>query len=110
MNINNQILGTSIYKCDNCSDKIPTGLEKPCWTNDGTHVYKLLFCYICKRGNKLSKPYNFDPKKITESPEFKQWERNTQTLSSLFSEEEAERNRKDLERVRWSLPRINEKG
>lgn len=106
MNINNQIPGTSTYKCDSCCNKIPTGTEKPRWTNVSTHVYKRLFCRSCEiwSGHELSKPYNFDPEQITESPEFKRWKGSTLPFGDV---EEAEKNRKNLERVRGGLPTID---
>lgn len=64
MKINSQTLGTWTYKCDNCCNKIPTGTEKPRWTNVSTHVYKHLFCRSCERGHELSEPYNIDPKEV----------------------------------------------
>jgi len=103
------------YNCEGCYKALPAGEESPCWIiNDPFTINQYIFCRTCKRGNELSSlasylnDPNFDRRKkmkIMASPEFKNW-KNTQPLQ-LFSEEDREANRKDLERVKWGLPRID---
>lgn len=105
MNYNQQVQGS--YKCSNCSNKIPTGEESIRWTTDNISIYKNLFCRVCsRRGYEF--PLSPDIEKqmlIIETREFKKWKEQ-----SFIDEEEVKKLQKDLDDVRWGLPRKDEKG